>query len=202
MAWIDYKKAFDSVPHTWILRCLELYKINGKLIQFLSNQMTTWKTDMTLAHNNGEITIQDVRINRGIYQGDSLSPLIFCLTLDPLSKIIKDQNIGYNVGKVRGQDANKEIISHLLFMDDIKLFADSDENLQKLIQTLHDYSNDIHMEFGLDKCAKCTIKTGKKMETDGFELQDGSIIEDLQEDASYKYICFEENTNIQHKKMR
>ena len=163
--------------------------------------MTTWKTDMTLAHNNGEITIQDVRINRGIYQGDSLSPLIFCLTLDPLSKIIKDLNIGYNVGKVRGQDANKEIISHLLFMDDIKLFADSDENLQKLIQTVHDYSNDIHMEFGLDKCAKCTIKTGKKMETDGFELQDGSIIQDLQEDASYKYLGIEENTNIQHKKM-
>ena len=27
MAWIDYKKAFDSVPHTWINRCLDLYKI-------------------------------------------------------------------------------------------------------------------------------------------------------------------------------
>ena len=25
-AWIDYKKAFDSVPHSWILRCLQMYK--------------------------------------------------------------------------------------------------------------------------------------------------------------------------------
>ena len=96
MAWIDYKKAFDSVPHTWILRCLELYKINDTLIQFLSNQMTTWKTNINLTHNSGEITIQDVRIKRGIFQGDSLSPLIFCLTLDPLSKLIKQENIGYS----------------------------------------------------------------------------------------------------------
>ena len=27
-AWIDYKKAFDSVPHDWILKCLEMYKKN------------------------------------------------------------------------------------------------------------------------------------------------------------------------------
>ena len=36
MAWIDYKKAFDSVPHSWILRCLELYKVNNSIIRFLS----------------------------------------------------------------------------------------------------------------------------------------------------------------------
>ena len=28
MAWIDYKKAFDSVPHSWILKCLDMYKIH------------------------------------------------------------------------------------------------------------------------------------------------------------------------------
>ena len=58
------------------------------------------------------------------------------------------------------------------------------------------------MEFGLDKCAKCTIKKGVKVETDGFQLDDGSIIEDLQEDASYKYLGIEENSTIQHKHMR
>ena len=47
-------------------------------------------------------------------------------------------------------------------MDDIKLYADSEENLQKLLKVVHDYSNSIQMEFGLDKCAKCTIEKGKK----------------------------------------
>ena len=91
MAWIDYRKAFDSVPHSWINRCMELYKINDKIRGFLGKQMAKWKTDITLQHENGSITLPDVKIQRGIYQGDSLSPLLFCLTIDPLSKILKSK---------------------------------------------------------------------------------------------------------------
>ena len=105
----------------------------------------------SLSHKDGELTIPDVRIKRGIYQGDSLSPLFFCLTLDPLSKLLMHQDIGYNIGKVRGLEAARKITSHL-FMDDIKLYADSEKHLQKLIQVVHGYSNDIHIEFGLGKC--------------------------------------------------
>ena len=39
MAWIDYQKAFDSVPHSWINRCLELYKVGEDIRSFLKNQM-------------------------------------------------------------------------------------------------------------------------------------------------------------------
>jgi hypothetical protein len=35
VGWVDYKKAFDSVPHSWLLRVLELYKIDPKVIQLL-----------------------------------------------------------------------------------------------------------------------------------------------------------------------
>jgi hypothetical protein len=34
MAWIDYEKAFDRVPHSWIMKCLELIGINNKVILF------------------------------------------------------------------------------------------------------------------------------------------------------------------------
>ena len=33
-AWIDYKKAFDSVPHEWILRSLELFKVSPRVVGF------------------------------------------------------------------------------------------------------------------------------------------------------------------------
>jgi hypothetical protein len=46
-------------------------------------------------------------------------------------------------------------------MDDLKLIAKSEEELQKQIQTVKTFSDDIHVEFGLDKCAKITFKTGK-----------------------------------------
>ena len=202
MAWIDYQKAFDSVPHSWINRCLELYNIDETLRNFLKTQMTKWETDISLSHLNGEINIPKVKIQRGIYQGDSLSPLLFCLTIDPLSKILKKQNIGYDLGQVRGGNKTKDLISHLLFMDDLKLYADSDANLNTLVQIVHKFSRDICMDFGLDKCSKCTLKKGKKVASDNLQLENGTSIEDLRADTSYKYLGIEENGSIEHKLMR
>ena len=39
-AWIDYKKAFDSVPHSWILKCLQMYMICPVLITFIEESMS------------------------------------------------------------------------------------------------------------------------------------------------------------------
>ena len=201
MAWIDYKKAFDSVPHSWINRCLDLYKIDGSLRTFLANQVTQWKTDITLFPKDGEIKVPAVKIKRGIFQGDSLSPLLFCFAIDPLSKLLKKEGVGYNLSKSRKKSV-EETISHVLLMDDLKLYAASDEDLNRLIQIVHSFSNDIHMEFGLDKCAKSIIQKGNKVESDGVQLSDGTEIADLQEDSPYKYLGIEETAQIEHKLMR
>ena len=39
MAWIDYKKAYDMVPQTWILHCLKMYKISHEVINFIEQTM-------------------------------------------------------------------------------------------------------------------------------------------------------------------
>ena len=72
-AWINYKRAYDSLPHKWILECLELYMI------FIQNSMGMWK--ITLEANLRPIA--QVNIKCGIYQGDVLSPLLFCIGLRP-----------------------------------------------------------------------------------------------------------------------
>jgi hypothetical protein len=46
MARIDYQKAFDRVPHSWIIKSLELMGINNKVISFTKKGMTYWKTRM------------------------------------------------------------------------------------------------------------------------------------------------------------
>ena len=43
-AWIDYRKTFDSIPHSWLLRFLELNKVSPTIINFLKISMTKWKT--------------------------------------------------------------------------------------------------------------------------------------------------------------
>ena len=90
IAWIDYKKAFDSIPHSWIAKYLETFKISPVLRNFLSHSMRMWKT--TLVLNNGENTLNagEININSVIFLGVSLSPILFCIAVIPLSKRLSD----------------------------------------------------------------------------------------------------------------
>ena len=39
MAWIDYKKAYDMVPHSWIKECLDLFGVAENVKTVLVNSM-------------------------------------------------------------------------------------------------------------------------------------------------------------------
>ena len=50
-------------------------------------------------------------------------------------------------------------------MDDLKTYAKSDSQQTGLLNIVKTFSNDIKMEFGLDKSTKATFKRGKLTET-------------------------------------
>ena len=85
MAWIDYKKAYDMVAHSWIIEWLDLFGIAENIKSLLVNSMEKWK--VMLCSGNSELG--EVEIKRGIFQGDSLSHLAFVLALIPLSLILR-----------------------------------------------------------------------------------------------------------------
>ena len=96
-AWINNKKAFDSVPHSWILKCLQMYKIHPVLMTFIEDSRSQWKTNMTLVYKEGVLETGPIRIERGIFQGDSLSPLLFTMSLNPLSLELQKTRYGYQL---------------------------------------------------------------------------------------------------------
>ena len=55
-------------------------------------------------------------------------------------------------------------------MDDIKLFAINEKQLETLIHPIKIYSQYIGMESGIEKCAMQVMKSGKRHPTDGMEL--------------------------------
>ena len=118
IAWIDYEKAFDSVHCSCIEKFLEIFKTSPVLRNFLSHSMRLWKT--TLVLNNGESTLNagDININSGIFQGDSLSPILFCVALILLSKVINNTGYGYKI--------YDNTINQLFYMDNLKLFSKND----------------------------------------------------------------------------
>ena len=77
MAWIVYQKAFDRVTHSWIIKSLEIIGLNNKVIAFTKKTMTYWKTRMRLHAENKLIETENIKIQCGIFQEDSLSPLLF-----------------------------------------------------------------------------------------------------------------------------
>jgi hypothetical protein len=137
--------------------------------------MTYWRTRVRLHAENELIETKDIKIQCGAFQGDSLSPLLFFICLIPLTEQLNRLNTGYE------EHITETKISHLLYMDDLKLIAKSEEELRKRIQTVKTFSDDIHMDFGLEKCAKITFKKGKLIHSQNLVIGINREIQELKQ---------------------
>ena len=191
MAWIDYKKAYDMVPHSWILETLRLTGVAENIRNFLERTMADWKTVLTSSGKE----LGEVGIRRGIFQGDTLSPLLFVVAMIPLSLLLRKESMGYRFG-----DEGKKI-NHLLFMDDLKLYGGSREEVDGLVKVVHTFSRDIGMEFGIKKCAVLEIVHGKQVACEGIELPGGEVMREVEE-SGYKYLGVLEGACIKTKEMK
>ena len=183
MGWIDYKKAFDMIPHSWILKCLDIFKVVDNI-----------KRLMRLTSGN-EI-LGSVKIKRGIFQGDSLSPLLFIIALIPLSFVLRKVKAGYQFSR------SSPVINHLLFMDDLKFFGKTESQLDTLLNTVHIFSKDIKMEFGISKCGILLMKRGKLAKIDGITVLTSEKIEEIHKDKGYKYLGILESDGIKSSEIK
>lgn len=72
MAWIDYRKILDSVPHNQQLKALDTYKVSPLISKFVQGSMTSWY--IRLLHSHGKWVSQSINSNikRGSFQGNSI----------------------------------------------------------------------------------------------------------------------------------
>ena len=163
------------VPHFWIVESLGMVGVSEN---FLSESMKGWRVVLTCNNESlGEVTVK-----RGIFQGDPLSPLLFVFCLIPLTVILHKPESAYKFS------SNKGKINHLIFMDDLKLYAKNEKGLESLVQTVRIFSDDIGMKFGISKCATLALKRGKITNFDGISLSDGKVMKGLIKVAGYKYL--------------
>ena len=190
-AWIDNKKAFDMVLTSWILHCLKMYKIPDQIVQFIEKTMLTWSVELT---TEGQ-SLAEVKIQRGIFQGDTLLPLLFVIPM-PLNHILRKCTAAYKLIKMH------EKINHLRYMDDIKLFAKSERGLKTSLQTVRIYSQDIGTEIGIEKYAMWVMKSDKRQITEGVKLTNQVVIRTLGEKETYKFLGILEADTIKQQDMK
>ena len=188
----SYSLAYDIVPQSWIINCLKMYKISHEIINFIEKNMKNWRVELTA----GGKSLAETKIQRWIFQGDALSTLLFIIAMMPRSHILRKCTDGYKLRR------SFEKINHLMYMDDIKLFAKNEKELGALIHTVRIYSQDIRMEFGIEKCALLVMKSGKRHLTDGIELSNQNKIRTLAENETYKYLGIMEADTIKQVEMK
>ena len=87
-------------------------------------------------------------------------------------------------------------------MDDIILFAKNEKELETLIHAVRIYSQDIGMEFGIEKCAMFVMKSGKRHMADRMELPNQDKIRTHGENETYKYLGILEADTIKQVEMK
>ena len=191
--WFDYRKAFDSIPHTWLFEALALAKVPQIIIQAVERMAEKWKTEISLQSNSGVSVANFIDYLTGILQGDCLSLILFVLCVNPLSHLLKDTE-GYLTGEP-GQRSTP--ITHLLFVDDLKTFAKNEQMARQQLDIITTFTNDIGMRFGADKCAFLNIERGQRTLLNKKIVMNGLELSELEDGDSYKYLGMDEDVQYQ-----
>ena len=96
-AWLDYKKAYDSVSHAWIIESFRLAKISENIINAICDIMQLWAVQLRIHGENETIESNEIKYLTGMLQGDTLSVIMFILCFNPLSHLLNKCD-GYMMG--------------------------------------------------------------------------------------------------------
>ena len=169
-----------------------MHKISDVVVNFIKKTMKTWRVELTA----GGRSLAEAKIQRDIFQGDTLSSLLFIISMMPLNHTLRKCTAGYKLSR------SQEKINRLMYIDDINFFQKNGKELETLIHAVRIYSQDIGMEFGREKCAILVMKSGKQHLTDGMELPNQDKIRMLGEKETYKYLGTLEADTIKQVEMK
>lgn len=163
--YIDFRKAFDSVPHRFLLHKLYLYGIRGKIHDWISNFLN----DRTFVVKIDDSISELQKIRSGVPQGSVIGPLLFILFINDLPHIIKLP------------------VQIRLYADDVKLFLTHQSTmschlLQEALDNVYKWSIDWSLPMAPDKTTFIRIGTQKNIypyHIGNTELIQSSSIRDL-----------------------
>lgn len=193
VSWIDFSKAYDRVPHKWITRMLKAIRMPRSARKCISRLIPLWRTNIEMRRGK-EVQSAFVHLKRGLFQGDSLSPLLFCLVIAPVSWALR-KGLGFN------SRYHQQPLTHQFFMDDLKIYADSKRALRRASRRAERSARAVGMKLGLRKCATCHIEKGRIVEGGDLHLAEGTITE-VEYGSTYKYLGVDQLAGADRKKTK
>jgi hypothetical protein len=189
VAYYDYEKAFDSVPFEWQIYCFKVCGISDPVIKTLSSLHAIWKTKLEIRRGETVERSNWIHFRKGFFQGDSLSPVAFCITEIPLGYRL-EMLPRYALGEPKNRDVK---VNRFYFIDDLKLVQTSEEDLMRANSIVAESSEAMGMRFGVTKCAEILYRRGKMVKGRGLMLKEG-VLEalDPEKEEFYTFLGIEE----------
>ena len=150
--FIDFSKAFDSIPRDILFQKLLSKGIKGKLFNLLKNIYVHDKSKIKI----GNYLSETIAVNQGVRQGCILSPLLFNIFISDLpSKLDKPEHLPPNI-------CEDKTLSCILWADDLVLLSKDEDGLRKMISKLAIYSKENGLQINVKKSKGMIFnKTGK-----------------------------------------
>ena len=152
LAFIDYKKAFDSVDRNLLLYKLSEMGISGNFYDAISAMFRNPKSRVIL----NEYSTEYFDCPIGVKQGDCISATLFAIFINDLAVQIKESNIGIDLSKHIDTNLNNIsqdalFVNILLYADDIVCMAESEIDLQQLLDIVESWCRKWRLEVNLTK---------------------------------------------------
>ena len=196
VAFYDYKKAYDKVHHDWMIRVYDWIGIPRNVIRLIVDLMSKWKTRLEIWNGSEKMTSRWIRILCGFLQGDSYSPVGFCITEIPVC-ILLQHSRGYRMGEPGNRVVKR---THSLFVDDLKVYQESHKALKIVNEIIVQASHDTGACYGVSKCAEIIYQNGKMVRGEGLQvLEERMKTMNPDENEVYKFLGIEQADGINTK---
>ena len=126
LLFIDFEKAFDSIDWNFMLKCLDAFGFGPTLIRWVE----TFYNDLTSCVLNNGICTSYFELQRGVRQGDPLSPYLFIIAAEILTVTIRSRQ------DIQGIMIGQEEFKLVQYADDLTLFVPNIECVELILQLL------------------------------------------------------------------
>ena len=91
ITFLDLKNAFGSVPHQLLFDMLRAVRVPSSVLNYVESFYS--QLFVIIATRNWETLL--IPFNRGVFQGDTMSPIMFLLAFNPFLQLATELNHGY-----------------------------------------------------------------------------------------------------------
>ena len=137
-AFIDYRKAFDTIHRSLLWQKLQMYNVDGKFFDVITSMYNQAKSCI----RKGEMMSEYFNCNIGVRQGDNISPLLFSLFINDFTSYIGARYQGLDISEsccpsIRNDDCIIYLKQFaLLYVDDTIVLAENECELQLALDNI------------------------------------------------------------------